>query len=260
VNYYSRYPAHYLAATLHLSMEQDGAYNRLMDWAYSNETPIPDDKKYIIARAQNSREKRAINDVLSEFFLLTESGWVQRRIEAEISKAAPKIEAARINGLKGGRPPKQKPSGFPENNPVGFQDKTQQEPSAKAPQSPIPNNQSKAEATSKAEARSAKSRGTRLPTDWTPDTELIGWARAERSGVDLTTETAKFRDYWIAKPGASGCKLDWDATFRNWIRSARDGPPKAAATKPPIAQNFSAKTYTGTPDDELPSFLRAAQA
>lgn len=33
---------------------------------------------------------------------------------------------------------------------------------------------------------------------------------------------ATFRDYWIAKPGQSGVKTDWEATWRNWVR--REGP------------------------------------
>ena len=28
-----------------------------------------------------------------------------------------------------------------------------------------------------------------------------------------------FRDYWRAVPGAKGRKLDWQATFRNWLRN-----------------------------------------
>jgi uncharacterized protein YdaU (DUF1376 family) len=139
VNYYNRYPSHYLAATLHLTMEQDGAYGRLMDWYYSNERPIPDSKRTVIGRATTRKERSAIDFVLNEFFDRTEdgTGWIQKRIESELSKATPKIEAARENGKKGGRPPKQKPSGFPEKNPVGFQNETQTEPSAKAPQTPI---------------------------------------------------------------------------------------------------------------------------
>ena len=27
-------------------------------------------------------------------------------------------------------------------------------------------------------------------------------------------------DYWCAKPGADGTKLDWEATWRNWLRKA----------------------------------------
>lgn len=109
-------------------------------------------------------------------------------------------------------------------------------------------------------ASPTKSRGTRLSTDWTPPAELLAWVKEERPAVDLPNEIAKFRDYWIAKAGQPGVKLDWDATFRNWIRSAREGPPQRAPSKPPIAQNFSQKTYTGTPDHELPEFLRTNQA
>lgn len=56
----------------------------------------------------------------------------------------------------------------------------------------------------------SQARGTRLPSDWQPK------EHRERSD-----ELAKFRDYWTAIPGSKGVKLDWDATWRNWIRNAR---------------------------------------
>lgn len=63
--------------------------------------------------------------------------------------------------------------------------------------------------------------GTRLPDDWTPNAELRRWAAAEHPNVDLRIEIEKFRDYWHAKPGRDGRKVDWSATWRNWIRNAR---------------------------------------
>lgn len=30
--------------------------------------------------------------------------------------------------------------------------------------------------------------------------------------------TERFIDYWRAQPGAKGCKTDWVATWRNWLR------------------------------------------
>lgn len=30
-----------------------------------------------------------------------------------------------------------------------------------------------------------------------------------------------FRDYWVAKPGKDGAKLDWLATWRRWCRNQR---------------------------------------
>ena len=34
-------------------------------------------------------------------------------------------------------------------------------------------------------------------------------------------ESRKFADYWAAKAGAGGVKLDWQATWRNWVRNAK---------------------------------------
>jgi hypothetical protein len=77
------------------------------------------------------------------------------------------------------------------------------------------------EAKERADARPAKNRGTRLPSDWAPDPDLTQWAIAERPELGLTSEIEKFRDYWAAKAGAGGLKLDWPATFRNWIRNSK---------------------------------------
>ncbi|MET3654059.1 YdaU family protein [Dyella japonica] len=140
MNYYNRYPAHYLAKTILLTLEQDGAYTRLMDWYYSEERAIPHDKRYTIARCQSKRERDAVDHVLSEFFCRQGDAWIHERIEKELHKAAPKIDAARENGKLGGRPRKEKPTGFQNENPLGFQNETHNEPSAKAPQTPNPNN------------------------------------------------------------------------------------------------------------------------
>jgi hypothetical protein len=66
-------------------------------------------------------------------------------------------------------------------------------------------------------------RATRLPTDWAPSEPLFAWASKERPDLDIATTIAKFRDYWQAKPGRGGTKLDWDATFRNWVRDEKPG-------------------------------------
>lgn len=65
--------------------------------------------------------------------------------------------------------------------------------------------------------------GTRLPKDWQPTPEELRWAQDARPDLNLTVEIESFRDYWIAKPGKDGRKLDWVATFRNWIRRAKQG-------------------------------------
>lgn len=77
----------------------------------------------------------------------------------------------------------------------------------------------------------AEARGTRLPPAWKPTPELQAWARQGRPWLDLPTVTASFIDHWTALPGARGVKLDWEATFRNWVRKER--PPLGARTTGP---------------------------
>lgn len=106
--------------------------------------------------------------------------------------------------------------------------------------------------------RGAAKRGSRLPSDWSLTPEYREAAAQINPRVNAETEAAKFRDYWCAKSGKDATKVDWIATWRNWIRRAsEDARPRAGPHgKPPIAQQFAQKTYEGTPDDQLPAFLR----
>ena len=65
-----------------------------------------------------------------------------------------------------------------------------------------------------------KTRGTRLNEDWQPSSDLLRWAEHDFPQVDLPLEVAKFVDYWIARADKGAIKLDWDRTFRNWIRNS----------------------------------------
>lgn len=64
------------------------------------------------------------------------------------------------------------------------------------------------------------SRGTRLPSEWHPTDALFDWGKGLLPTDTLNFETAAFKDYWAAQPGAKGCKLDWDKTWKTWIREA----------------------------------------
>lgn len=71
-------------------------------------------------------------------------------------------------------------------------------------------------------------KGTRLPSDWQPsplDVATADLTKAWPPGT-LDRETAKFRDFWAAKAGAGGVKIDWQATWRNWLRSADERIPR----------------------------------
>lgn len=69
----------------------------------------------------------------------------------------------------------------------------------------------------------SQARGARLPDDWILPGPWAEWVRVNFPTVaepEITREADSFRDYWIAKPGAQACKLDWEATWRNWCRKS----------------------------------------
>lgn len=109
----------------------------------------------------------------------------------------------------------------------------------------------------KSSLRSPK-KATRLSPDWRPSPEDLEYARSQGmpDGV-IGREAENYRDYWIAKPGAGGTKLDWPATWRTWIRKAceRGG---FAPTAPPA--NGASRTYDPSIDDDARLMLAAARA
>jgi hypothetical protein len=63
-------------------------------------------------------------------------------------------------------------------------------------------------------------RGTRLPEDWVPSERNIADALKEGIPRDEVGRVGEeYRDHWIAQPGRSGVKVNWDATWRNRCRS-----------------------------------------
>ncbi len=82
----------------------------------------------------------------------------------------------------------------------------------------------------------AQKRGTRLPDDFEITDEMKRWAKTEAPDVVVALEHANFADYWRAKPGKDGVKLDWLATWRRWMRKAQQdtaGTPSRSATRAP---------------------------
>ena len=69
----------------------------------------------------------------------------------------------------------------------------------------------------------AAQRAARLPKDFVVPPDWLEWAETERGWMrrDAETEAAAFCDFWHAKGGKDAAKLDWLATWRNWVRNSR---------------------------------------
>jgi hypothetical protein len=86
--------------------------------------------------------------------------------------------------------------------------------------------ESVSEYSSKPIAKSKRKIKMSLPDSWepTPDHEAI----AREQGVELKAQAELFRDHYKAN---GELKADWDATFRNWLRRAREFSRGRAAPK-----------------------------
>lgn len=70
-------------------------------------------------------------------------------------------------------------------------------------------------------AKKTDATASRLPADWFPSDDDVSFCEQERPDLKPSDVACRFRDYWIAQPGAKGRKLDWSATWRNWVRNEK---------------------------------------
>lgn len=73
------------------------------------------------------------------------------------------------------------------------------------------------ELSSDSSEREPRKRGTRIPDDFAVTPEMAAWAHRECPNVDGRRSTEMFVNHWRAKTGRDATKLDWPATWRNWM-------------------------------------------
>ena len=92
MHYYQFHIGDYKSHTSHLSVIEDIAYRRLLDFYYLHEKPI---RQQNIARQIGMREyEQEVLSILDEFFLSTTDGFVSPRANKEIENYHSKIEQA----------------------------------------------------------------------------------------------------------------------------------------------------------------------
>jgi len=201
MHYYKFNIADYRKDTGHLSTIEHGIYRQLIDWYYLDEQPIPEETQVVIRRLRlGSDEVNFLQNVLSDFFVLGKTGYTHKRIEVEIKDYSEQAEKNKNNGKLGGRPKKTHSviSGLP--------DESQNNPNHK----PLTINHKPIE---------KKTLGKRLASDFSFQKEWEEFCQTERPELSPVKTFDQFKDYWIAQAGQKGVKLDWFATWRNWVRS-----------------------------------------
>ena len=204
MHYYKFNIADYRKDTSHLTTIEHGIYRQLIDWYYLDENPIPLETQVVHRRLRLGSEIEflSLQNILSDFFNQCKTGYVHKRIEVEIQDYHEQVVKNQNNGKLGGRPKKTQSviSGLP--------NESQNNPNHK----PLTINHKPIK---------EKRIGSRLSQDWVLLKSMGDWAEQERPELDVRKVAEQFKDYWIAQPGQKGVKLDWDATWRNWVRNTK---------------------------------------
>ena len=150
-----------------------------------------------------SNQENAVQTVLEEFFMfdMENDCWFHKRCDKAIADYQAKAERNREVGKLGGRP-KANPSANPQETQLVSKHNPNQEP--------ITNNQ---------EPIDKNKRGSRLAQDFFFPKEWCDFLVEQRPELNAQQTFEKFKDYWIAQAGQKGVKLDWFATWRNWVRN-----------------------------------------
>jgi uncharacterized protein YdaU (DUF1376 family) len=167
----------------------------LLDFYFLHEQPI---KHRDIARQIGMRDhEEDVMTVLNEFFISTPEGFVNPRADKEI-KQYKEFSAAGKRGAakRWGTPPNGEANSPPNATPIATNN-----------HKPITNNQDK------------KTLGKRLATDLTLPIEWEQFCQQTRPELNPAKTFEQFKDYWTSVAGQKGVKLDWFATWRNWVRS-----------------------------------------
>jgi uncharacterized protein YdaU (DUF1376 family) len=244
------YTNDYLGDTRGLTTEQHGAYLLLLFEMWNAGGSLVYDERMLARLTVVSPKRwRVVWSAIEHFFIIDDGVMTQTRLKRERQKADSIIEKRRNAGALGGaaKALKTNDDDLANAKHMGWQTSAISQPQQdleieKEKEEPKGSSKKKAEGSSK---------GTRLPDDWLPSETMIEDALAIGENLnihflrkEISDEADRFRDYWIAQPGARGTKTNWNATWRNWIRRAA----------PTIAKQRSSARDASSIVDESPGW------
>jgi uncharacterized protein YdaU (DUF1376 family) len=224
------YVADYRADTAHLSTAQHGAYLLLIMHYWMTGGLSNDDVQLARIACMTAKEWGKARPVIAALF---SDGWKHKRIEHELTEAARISMAGKAGGEASGRARRERSTqrNVANDHERSFNDlRTTDERSAndsptirEALHSPSHTQRKKKKDSIEAREARSKSKPSRLPADWQPsEADLTFAQQAGFALLDSKRLADDFRDYWHARAGPQGLKLDWPATWRRWVRTAAE--------------------------------------
>lgn len=256
------YVADYLADTMHLTTFEHGAY-LLLIMHYWQHGRLPRDRKSLAKICGTDEEQFGlIRNTLKGLF---QPGWTHKRIDKELKETAEKYSKRAEAGRRGGASKKRQAESqnsdadlipaarkngrskghvaentddidkqcLPENASL-LKQTFENAPDSRAHAKRQPQPHSKEEPNGSSATRAMRLPGNwSLPPDWRGVAQSLGLPERR-----IDDQAARFRDFWHAKGGKDAAKVDWLATWRNWVRREVDRLPRNATGPPPREQTF----------------------
>lgn len=240
------YTGDYFRDTVHLTGYESGAYLHLLMCMWgAGGGKLPNDPDKLarfckLTRAQWDRVAPAVLPFFAVFegFISSprltlemekyEAGVIARRERASLGGKAKALKDKESGVLKAGSKHANQNQNQERKNPSGSKER--------APPLASP-------------AKTRVDRGSRLSADWRPSEADRSYAASQGLGErDIDREAERFRNYWTAKAGSGGVKLDWPATWRNWAIKAAEQLGRAPPAPPTANPKPPPKPWTGPPE------------
>ena len=214
MHYYQHHIGDFIKDTSFLTNEEIGIYLKLIWLYYDSEKPLPNSLFELGMKTGTRDNQEVLEGLLGMFFVLDEQNkcWHHTRCDKELEHYKQQLttasKAGKASALKRAM----------NKNPTSVEQTLNERSTEVQPTNnhkPITNNQIKEK----------QQRGSRLTQDWVLTNPMDQWAKQERPDLDVRQVAEQFKDYWIAQAGQKGVKLDWDATWRNWIRNTKAVKP-----------------------------------
>jgi uncharacterized protein YdaU (DUF1376 family) len=206
MHYYQHHIGDFIKDTSFLTNEEIGIYLKLIWLYYDTEKPLPNNLFELGMKTGTRENQIVLEGLLGMFFLLDEENqcWHHTRCDKEIEHYKQQLttasKAGKASALKRAM----------NKNSTSVEQALNERSTDVQPTNnhkPITNNQDK------------KALGKRLANDFSFPLDWEQFCKETRPELHPTRTFDQFKDYWIAQAGQKGVKLDWFATWRNWVRN-----------------------------------------
>lgn len=207
MHYYQHHIGDFIKDTSFLTNEEIGIYLKLIWLYYDTEKPLPNNLFELGMKTGTRDNQLVLEGLLEMFFVLDEENkcWIHTRCDKEIEHYKQQLNIASKAGKASAAKRALNRNATPVERPLNDGATTVQPTSN---QQPITNNQDK-----------KNKRGERLALNFSFPLEWEQFCKETRPELHPTRTFDQFKDYWISQAGQKGVKLDWFATWRNWVRS-----------------------------------------